>query len=332
MDASKGAFERRFFIYISGAMLLLALVLLDVHCGDASLDLFHLSEQQALIFWKLRLPRAVAAVLAGAALSLSGLQMQSIFRNPLADPHIMGVSSGASLAAALVTAALPTAMMGSLLSGLSLAAAAFIGAALVSSLIILLSSRLKGANTLLIFGVMLGYILSACTSIVEFSSSDRALRIFYNWSAGSFTSVTWGQMAVMALLLALGLLLCSLNHRGLDVLLFGDAFARSTGADVTRIRALAMISTCLLTGTVTAFCGPLGFVGIAGPHIARWIWRSSVHGHIVAASALTGACIALIADIASVIIRLPVPVGSTMAIVGIPVIIMIIMRQGRSEY
>lgn len=321
---------KRCLLAFCGLALLLALVIVDILCGDSAINVLHPTEAQSLILWKLRIPRALTAMLAGAALSLSGLQMQAIFRNPLADPHIMGVSSGASFAAALVTAVLPSAMMGSFVAGMSLAMAAFVGAVLVSLLIVAVSTRISSANTLLILGVMIGYVLSACTTIVEYSSSERALRTFYNWSAGSFTSTSWMQIALVAVLAAVGAVLVAINAKGLDAVLFGDEYARSTGADVKKVRVVSMLSCCLLTGVVTAFCGPLGFVGIIGPHIARRLLRTSVHKRIIVASAIVGGAIALIADILSVVVKSPLPVGSTMAIVGIPVVIYIILHSRES--
>ena len=323
--------NRKIMVYGCGIILLLVLFVSDLLSGDSSVSLLHPSDAQKLIFWKLRLPRALAALLGGAALSLSGLQMQAVFRNPLADPHIMGVSAGASLAAAFVTAALPNALNTGALSGLSLAAAAFLASAVVTLLILALSARIDNANALLIFGVMVGYVLSACTSIIEYSSSDKALRLFYNWSAGSFSSVSWPQLAIMASMIAIGIIVCCRNLHGLDLLLFGDSFALSVGADVKRVRAAAMLSTCLLSSAVTAFCGPLGFVGIAGPHIARWAWGSSVHGRVLPGSLIAGSSIALIADLLSVNLPVAIPVGSAMAVVGLPVVFIIILRSLRGN-
>lgn len=303
-------------------MVLLLLLVADLMAGELRLDIFHLTDTQALVLWQYRLPRAVTALVAGAGLALAGLQMQSIFRNPLADPHIMGVSSGASLAAAAATALLPSAAGGSL----SLAATAFAGALAASLLIMLVSSRVHSASTLLIFGVMLGYVLSACTSIIEYSSSDKALRVFYNWSAGSFSNAIWSQISLMAAMVMAGGLMALANHRGLDAVLFGDQFARSTGVPVGRVRVLALLSCCLITGVVTAFCGPLGFVGIVAPHIARRIWGSGVHSRVLLPTMIVGGVTALLSDLLSLAFAVPVPVGSAMAVVGIPVILFILIR------
>lgn len=285
-----------------------------------------LSGIDAGIFLKLRLPRMLTAVLAGAGLSLAGLQMQSVFRNPLADPHIMGVSAGAGTGAAMATlligASLPAAM-----SGLTVAVAAFLGALLTSMLVVTVASKVQSSTTLLIFGVMLGFIFSAMTSILEYSANAESLKVFYSWSAGSFSGSRPGEVAVIAGALAIGTLLTFINNKGLDIALFGDEYACLAGADISRTRSMAMIGSCLMTGAVTAFCGPLGFVGIVAPHIARRLLGTSVHLKVIPAVMLTGAGLTLSADIISNVCPAPLPVGSTMALIGIPIILTILMKR-----
>ena len=304
---------------LAAATLLLAGA--DLLTGGAGL-----SGMDASIFMKLRLPRMLTAVLAGAGLSLAGLQMQSIFRNPLADPHIMGVSAGAGTGAAVATlligASLPAA-----LSGLTMAAAAFLGALLTSTLVVAVASKVQSSTTLLIFGVMLGFIFSAVTSILEYSASAESLKVFYSWSAGSLTGSRPGEVAVIGGALAIGTLLTYINNKGLDIALFGDEYASLAGADMRRIRNISMTGSCLMAGAVTAFCGPLGFVGIVAPHIARGILRTSVHASVIPAAMLTGAGLTLAADIISNIFPAPLPVGSTMALIGIPIILAILMKR-----
>ena len=278
------------------------------------------------VFLKLRLPRMLTAVLAGASLSLAGLQMQSVFRNPLADPHIMGVSAGAGTGAAMATlligASLPVA-----LSGLTVAAAAFLGALLTSIVVVAVASKVQSATTLLIFGVMLGFIFSATTSILEYSANAESLKVFYSWSAGSFSGSRPGDVAVIAGALLIGTTLTYINCKGLDIALFGDEYATLAGADISRIRGVAMIGSCLMAGTVTAFCGPLGFVGIVAPHIARGFLGTSIHVKVIPAAMLTGAGLSLVADILSNAFPAPLPVGSTMALIGIPIILTILMKR-----
>ena len=285
-----------------------------------------LSGIDAGIFLKLRLPRMLTAVLAGAGLSLAGLQMQSVFRNPLADPHIMGVSAGAGTGAAMATlligASLPAAM-----SGLTVAVAAFLGALLTSMLVVTVASKVQSSTTLLIFGVMLGFIFSAMTSILEYSANAESLKVFYSWSAGSFSGCRPMEVFLMAATLLVGAAMTLLNNKGLDIALFGDEYAVLTGINIKSVRNMALISSCLMTGAVTAFCGPLGFVGIVAPHLSRWITGSSVHSKVIPATMLCGASLSLTADFLSQISPAPLPVGSTMAVIGIPIIMAILFKK-----
>ncbi len=285
-----------------------------------------LSGMDAGIFLKLRLPRMLTALLAGAGLSLAGLQMQSVFRNPLADPHIMGVSAGAGTGAAMATL-LIGASLPAMLSGLTVAASAFLGALLTSTLVVAVASKVQSSTTLLIFGVMLGFIFSAMNSIIEYSANAESLKVFYSWSAGSFSGSRPGEVAVIAGALAIGAALTLINNKGLDIALFGDEYARLTGADMRRIRNISMTGSCLMSGTVTAFCGPLGFVGIVAPHIARGLLGTSVHARVMPAAMLTGAGLSLAADIISNVSPAPLPIGSTMALIGIPIILTILMKR-----
>ena len=300
-------------------LVVLLLALLDLCCGGTGFGL-----PDNVIFMKLRLPRMLTAVLSGASLALAGLQMQGIFRNPLADPHIMGVSAGAGTGAAVATLLIGTSLPVAL-SGLTVVSAAFVGALITSALVILVSSRLHSAATLLIFGVMLGFVFSAITSILEYSANAESLKVFYSWSAGSFVGNGYDGIIIISIALLAGLVLALLNHRGLDVALFGDEYAALAGANPSRIRNISMIGSCLMAGAVTAFCGPIGFVGIVAPHISRSLTGSSVHLRTIPATLLVGAGLSLVADIFSQVFPVPLPVGSTMAIIGIPIILYILL-------
>lgn len=293
----------------------------DLFTGGAGLD-----GLDSGIFMKIRLPRMLTAVLAGAGLSLAGLQMQSVFRNPLADPHIMGVSAGAGTGAAAATLLVGTALPAAL-SGMTVAAAAFAGALLTEALIVAVASKVQSSTTLLIFGVMLGFIFSAATSIIEYSADSESLKVFYSWSAGSFSGLRPGEVALTGGALAVCTLLTLVNNKGLDIALFGDEYAILAGADIARVRRVAMVGSCLMAGAVTAFCGPLGFVGIVAPHMARRLVGTSVHIKVFSAAMLTGAGLTLAADILSNVFPAPLPVGSTMALIGIPIILAILMKR-----
>lgn len=289
---------------------------IDMQIGAAQADLH--------IMWLLRIPRIVTAILAGASLALAGAQMQSIFRNPLADPHIMGVSAGASLGAAIATMA---AGRYTINAGLSIAGAAITGAGAAALIILAASKKFRGASTLLIFGVMLGFIVNALISILQFTSDAESLKIYYSWSAGSFSNSTWKQILLILISGIIGICTAILNRKGLDIIMFGDEFAEMSGAKTGRIRSIALISCCILTGAVTAFCGPLGFVGITAPHIARVLLKTASHRIILPATLLTGSIIGLGADLLSQIAPSPVPISSTMALIGIPVILYILIKK-----
>lgn len=276
---------------------------------------------EGVIFRQIRLPRVLTAALVGAGLGIGGAEMQAIFRNPMADPHIMGISGGAGLGAAVATIALPASVIG-------IPAGAIIGALLTSLVVLLVASRTRGGmTTLLLTGILLGFILSAFTSLLQYTADEESLKRFYSWAAGSFIGNGTEALTVMAGGLAAGGLLAVLNAKGLDLLLFGDDFARMAGGPTRRIRTLAILSVCFLTGTATAFCGPIGFAGIAAPHIARILTGAARSRRILPWSALCGMGITLLADFLSFLGPVPLPVGSTVALIGIPVILLVLLKK-----
>lgn len=299
-------------------LVLLALMALDLLAGNG------FSVPSEAIFWKLRLPRMLTALAAGAALSLSGAQMQAIFRNPLADPHIMGVSGGAGLGAAIAV------LLGSGLSawagGITMVGAAFIGAMLAGLVIVAVASHTQSTGTLLLVGVMLGFVLSAISSILQYSAGEESLKLFYSWMAGSFSGVSYSGLVLIGCILIAGFVLAFSNFRGLDLVLFGDEYATLSGAPLRAIRFRTMLGCSLMTGAVTAFCGPIGFVGIAAPHLVRRLLSTSAHRTVLPWSMVTGASLALAGDILAHIGPTPLPVGSTLALIGIPLIIILLWR------
>lgn len=318
-------------------MLVLALALADLFWGNVRISPGEIlailtgaggSKLHSGIVLSLRLPRMGTAALAGAALALAGAQMQAIFRNPLADPHIMGVSSGAGLGAALATLALASGAA-PLHGGLTTAGAAFAGAMLTSLLIIVISPMLRGDSSLLVFGVLLGFILSAISSLLAYGANAESLKLFYSWSAGSFSGTAAQDLPKMGMALAAGLILALGNSKGLDRSLFGEGFTRLSGASPAAIRFVALCSCCLLTAAVTANCGPIGFVGIVAPHIARRASGTSVHSKILPLCLLFGAASALAADLLAKLLGASVPVGSTIALVGVPIIIYVLAGGGK---
>ncbi len=282
----------------------------------------------------IRLPRALTAVLAGAALSASGLQMQTLFRNPLADPFILGISAGASLGVALVV--LGTGVTGGgLLAGLGLlgqagvVAAAVAGAALVLGLVMLVGRRLQNAMTLLILGLMFGYLTGALVSVLLYFSIPEQVQTYVLWTFGSFGAVTWGQLAILAPVVLAGLGIAGLLVKPLNALLLGETYARSMGLDARRARLWIIASAALLAGAVTAYCGPIGFLGVAVPHLCRALFDTSDHRVLLPATLLLGAMLALSADLAA---RLPgseatLPLNAVTALIGAPVVTWIILRR-----
>ncbi len=303
------------------AVLLIAVLLLlaglDLLAGNG------FSWPAEAVFWKLRLPRMLTAAVAGASLALAGAQMQGIFRNPLADPHIMGVSGGAGLGAAIAALSVTGTTAW---AGLSMAAAAFVGALAVGLLIVAVSARVQSTGTLLLAGVLLGFVLSAISSILQYSAGEESLKLFYSWMAGSFSGVRFSGLLLMALALLLGLAMALADAKGLNLMLFGDDYATFSGARVRSLRLRVMASCALLTGTVTACCGPIGFVGIAAPHLVRRLLGTSVHQRVLPWSLAMGACLSLVADILSQLGPIPLPVGSTLALIGIPLIVILLWR------
>lgn len=316
-------------------MLLLALFIADLVLGSASLsvrDLFS-TELGRDILVNFRVPKAVVALICGIALAVCGLQMQTLFRNPLADPYILGVSSGAGLGVALYI--MGTSLLGggsgSVLNSLGSAGAALAGAALVTLLIMYVSNRVKGSLTLLIFGVMIGFIASALVNLLQYTSNAHSLKAYVLWTMGSFAALDWVKISILGILALIGLVLAVMNIKDLNAILPGETYASSIGLDVKRIRMRILISTTLLSGAVTAFCGPIGFLGIAVPHIARFIFRNADHRVLLPASALLGGCLTLLADTLS---ELPgsgtvIPINTVAALLGVPVILVILFRKWR---
>jgi len=287
------------------------------------------------IIFKFRLPKALTAMMVGAALSVSGLQMQTLFRNPLADPFILGVSSGASLGVSLVILGISAGGALSFVAGLSafgdltLAVAASLGSGVVLGAVLLISRRVQNTLTLLIMGLMFGYLTSAVVSLLIYFSQPERVQAFSLWSAGSFGGVTWSQMRVFFPIALLGLLIASAMIKPLNALLLGDEYARSLGLNVRRARFWIMLSASLLAGISTAFCGPIWFVGVAVPHVARSLLNSADHRALLPASILVGASFALVAD---VIAQSPgsqhvLPLNVVMSLFGVPIILWVILRQ-----
>lgn len=278
------------------------------------------------IILKIRLLKAVTALFVGAALAASGLQMQTLFRNPLAGPYVLGISSGAGLGVALFLLGAP--LLGvsahSFVQSLGIAGAAWLGAALVLLIVMAVSRRIKDIMVILILGMMFGSGVSSMVEILQYLSSEAALKSFVIWTMGSLGDVTGGNLALMFPVITAGLVLSVAVIKPLNLLLLGENYARTMGLNVQRTRTLLFLSTVLLAGTVTAFCGPVGFIGLAVPHLARMLFASADHRVLMPASMLSGAALLLVCDLISK--SLALPINTVTALMGIPVVIVVVVR------
>ena len=278
------------------------------------------------IILKIRLLKAVTALLAGSALAASGLAMQTLFRNPLAGPYVLGISSGASLGVALFLLGAP--LLGvaghSFIQSLGIAGAAWIGSALVLAVVMAVSRRIKDIMVILILGMMFSSGVSSVVEILQYLSNEAALKSFVVWTMGSLGDVTGNRLLLMLPAVGAGLLLSIAVIKPLNLLLLGENYARTMGLNVQRTRTLIFLATVLLAGTVTAFCGPVGFIGLAVPHLARMIFASADHRILMPASMLTGAALLLICDLLAKTLALPI--NTITALMGIPVVIVVVIR------
>ena len=290
------------------------------------------------IIWKSRVPQALTAMVAGAGLAVSGLQMQTVFRNPLAGPSVLGISSGASLGVAFVVL-LSGSIGGIALSRLgfmgeiALTMAAIIGALSIMALIVYVSQKVHGNVTLLIIGVMIGYVANAVIGVLKFFSVEEDIRAYVIWGLGSFARVSGNQMMVFVCIMSVLLPLSFLLIKTLNLLLLGDAYARNLGLNIKRARLQVIACSGVLVAIVTAYCGPITFLGLAVPHLCRGIFRTSDHRILMPASLLAGAALALLCNL---IARMPgfegaLPVNSVTALVGAPVVVSVLFKKRRND-
>lgn len=321
-------------------LFMVVLILLDIRFGSIRITFTEmvrhlagkepLTDQQLVILTKFRLPRVAVALLAGAALPVCGLQMQTFFRNPLAGPYVLGISSGASFGAALVV--LGTGATG-LVATWSLALAAWMGAGMVMLLLLFVSFRIKDGLTILILGIMFSSGLAAVISIMQYFSQADALKSFVIWSMGSLGNVTGSQLLIMAVII-IPLLAVTLGYsKVLNGLMLGEDYAVTMGVRIGHTRAIIFTTTSILAGTITAFCGPVGFIGIAVPHMARFLFRKSDHRILIPATMVTGMVILVLSDMIS---QLPgteriLPINAVTSLIGIPVVIWLVIMNRKAQ-
>ena len=294
-------------------------------------------ESWSFIVWESRVPQALTALLCGAALAGSGLMLQTAFNNPLAGPSILGINSGASLGVAMVMllggGSLATA--GITLSGFfSIVVGAFIGSMVVMGIILFFSTLIKSNVMLLITGIMIGYITSSAISLLNFFATAEGVHSYMIWGMGNFSGVSMEQMPYFATFTLAGLILAILLIKPLNALLLGNRYAENLGVNIKRTRNLLLVSTGILTAVTTAFCGPISFIGLAVPHMARLLLGTSNHNSLLPVTLLTGSAVALLCNLICI---LPgesgiIPLNAVTPVLGAPVIIYVIINQRRIQY
>lgn len=323
----------RKFLFIAMGILTMVLFIVDITVGSvgipvreviAALSGGEVSPAVAAIVVNIRLSKAIVALTAGAALTVSGLQMQTLFRNPLAGPYVLGISSGASLGVALFLLGGKLLGTGGIAGSIGMTGAAWAGAAGMLLIIGSVGTRIKDIMVILILGMMFSSAIGAVVQILQYLSDEQSLKSFVIWTMGSLGDVTLKQLWILVPAVAAGFLLAVLGLKPLNLLLFGEEYALTMGLDLRKTRTLLLLSTTLLAGTVTAFCGPIGFIGMALPHVARYIFRTSDHRVLLPASILTGGSVMLLCDIISKF--LAIPINSITALLGIPIVVLVVIR------
>lgn len=277
----------------------------------------------------IRLVKAIVALLAGAALSVSGLEMQTLFRNPLAGPYVLGISSGASIGVALFVMGGSLFAIPSSIYSIGIAGAAWIGAAAVLTIIAAIGRKIKDIMVILILGMMFSSASGAIVQILQYVSHEDALKSFVIWTMGSLGDVTGMQLYIFIPAVVIGLIVGVATIKPLNLMMFGEEYARTMGLNINRTRAILFISTTLLAGTATAFCGPIGFIGLAMPHVARIMVNDSNHHVLLPATLLIGSISLLLCDIISKIWTLPI--NAVTALLGIPIVVWIVLKNQLSK-
>ena len=321
-------------------MLLIIVFVADIFTGNAKISfseginaLFGSSGNEITdeIIFNYRLPKAITALLAGSALSVAGLLMQTLFRNALAGPDVLGVSAGAGLGVALLTLLTGTSLYPLIASLGSMAqvVVAISGAALVLLLILGVSARINDSVTILVLGMIFGYVASAAITILQSFADPDSLKVFVTWTFGSLGSVTWEKMPILLALVVSGVAVVFFLQKALNSLLLGEKYAISIGLNVKKLRVVIIIITAIITGAITAFTGPIAFVGVVIPHFARSFFGTVNHRTIIPATLLLGGILLIVCDILS---QIPIsnrtlPINAVMAVFGAPMIVWIVLKR-----
>ena len=344
IEKSRGNRTNLILTFTGLVVLLIILSLIDISTGSVTIGINNIlklifnnepgQSSFSKIIYDFRIPRLITALMAGAALSVSGLQMQTLFRNPLAGPYVLGISSGAGLGVAILVMGFSGSF---LLDGLNITGNwllvffAWLGSGMVLLIIFFVSLKVKDIMTILILGILLGSAITAIVAIMQFFSNESMLKTFIIWTMGSLSGVTKSQLNVMIPTIIAGLIIALTTGKILNVMQLGELYAQSLGLKLIPSRLLIFFSTSLLAGTITAFCGPIGFIGIAVPHISRLIFRTSNQNILLFGSLIIGATIMVTADIITNINTGygTLPVNSVTALIGIPVVIYLIIKNQR---
>ena len=335
--------QTKTIIWIILPVILLMFFLMNISLGSVNIPLNNIidiligksieKDAWANIILQFRLPKAMTAILVGAGLSVSGLLMQTLFRNPLAGPFVLGITSGASLGVALLV--LATATFGGIFTFIGtsgnwmMVLAASFGAGLVLMLVLVAATRVKNSMTLLIIGLMFGSATGAIVSILQFFSSKEQIQSYLIWTFGSVGGLTWREINIFLPIICIGLVAAFLLKKPLNALLLGEDYAQSMGVKIKSVRFMVIVVTSILAGTITAFCGPIAFIGITVPHLCRMIFSTSNHNTLIIASILIGSIIMLFCDIVA---QLPgsqfvLPINAVTSLLGAPMVVWIILRK-----
>ncbi len=336
-------FQKRFtFLFTLLIVLLLVALVLNISFGQVAIPIKEVfksvlgspanKETWEYIIINFRLPKAITAILVGIGLSTAGLLMQTLFRNPLAGPYVLGLSSGSSLGVAFVilgASVLPIALAETLLSSFGIIIASCLGSFLVLLLVLLVSQKLRDTATILIVGLMFSSFTSAIVSVLTYFSTAEQLQKFTFWSMGSLGNLSWENIVILAVAVTLGLVMSLFSIKSLDALLLGENYAKSMGLNIQKSRYIIIIATSILAGSITAFAGPIAFVGLAVPHVSKLVFQTSNHKILFWSTILTGAIIMLLCDMISQMpgMDFTLPINAITSIIGAPVVIWLLVRK-----
>ena len=334
--------KRRIFLFVVLSVSIVILFGLNLMIGSVHIPLsdiltilsgsFTGKESWRFIIWDSRLPQALTAMLCGSSLAVCGLMLQTAFRNPLAGPDVFGISSGASLGVALVMLLLGGTVETSMftVSGfLAILIVAFAGAILVTAFILLLSSVVRNSVLLLIVGIMVGYVASSAVTLLNFFSSEDGVKGYIVWGMGNFGGVSMSHIPLFAFLCLAGIIASFLLVKPLNILLLGPQYAESLGISIRRIRNILLVVVGILTAVTTAFCGPISFIGLAVPHVARLLFRTENHQKLLPGTLLVGTVVALLCNLICFLPRESgmIPLNAVTPLIGAPIIIYVIMKR-----